>query len=334
MKKNKRFIFGVFLFFFINFINTGNAQSIKASNIHYRIIEDKIEIFYDLPVNHDSLEISVAFLKKTDPKFRYYPRLVTGDVRRGMFSGENRKITWYFKKEPAYIFTGGGFSFEIQIGIKDEKPADDETNTEEFSTIKDIDNNEYRLETIGTQVWMIDNLRTTRLNNGNKIPYEPDTIAWSNLEAPGYCYIAGDCKECTKMFGVLYNWYVVKSGHLCPTDWHVPSDDEWTILSDYLGGDSIAGGTLKTTGTFDDETGFWMAPNTDATNASNFSAMPAGFRSSSGSSKYMGYYSAWWSKTGSGDVDAWYRLVYFHDGMFKRGLGNISRGLSVRCVKD
>jgi hypothetical protein len=95
------------------FCSQGYAQSLKTNNIHYRIIDDKIEIFYDLPWNRDSLDVKIVFFKKSDAQFLYQPRYIKGAIGKGIFSGKKRKITWYFKKEPSYLFTGSGFYFKI-----------------------------------------------------------------------------------------------------------------------------------------------------------------------------------------------------------------------------
>lgn len=94
-------------------LNTGLAQSVHATNIHFRTIDERIEIFYDLPINEDSLQVKIVFRKKSAPKFKYYPKVISGDVGIGIFSGTNKKITWYFKREPTYLFTGSGFYFKI-----------------------------------------------------------------------------------------------------------------------------------------------------------------------------------------------------------------------------
>lgn len=106
-------------FFIVSFlipfcINTqGFSQSLRVSHIHYRKIDDKIEIFYDLPLNHDSLNVKIVFRKKSNPQFLHHPQFINGAIGKGIFSGKNKKITWYFKKEPTYLFTGSGFYFKI-----------------------------------------------------------------------------------------------------------------------------------------------------------------------------------------------------------------------------
>lgn len=94
--------------------NNGSAQSIRATNIHFRIIDEKIEVFYDLPENNDSILVKIVFRKKSAPKFRHYPRFISGDSGLGVFSGINKKIVWYYKKEPPSLFTGSDFYFNIQ----------------------------------------------------------------------------------------------------------------------------------------------------------------------------------------------------------------------------
>lgn len=91
-----------------------SAQSIRATNVHFRIIDEKIEVFYDLPENNDSIVVKIAFRKKSAPKFRHYPRFLSGDSGLGVFSGSNKKIVWYYKKEPPSLFTGSDFYFKIQ----------------------------------------------------------------------------------------------------------------------------------------------------------------------------------------------------------------------------
>jgi hypothetical protein len=104
------------------------SQTLKTTKIHYRIIEDKIEIFYDLPDNQDSLTITVVFRKKSNPEFKYWPKFIDGDVGLGVFAGENKKITWYFKKEPEHLFTGSDFYFKIYAKKILKKASSDSTH--------------------------------------------------------------------------------------------------------------------------------------------------------------------------------------------------------------
>ena len=117
--------------------------------------------------------------------------------------------------------------------------------------------------------------------------------------------------------------------NICPEGWHVATDEDWETLSTYLGGDSIAGGKLKETGTM-----HWKSPNTAATNESDFKALPGGYRGGNGAFVYMQEYGNWWSSTEDGVVYAWGRYLYYGNGILGRGHGVKAYGFSVRCVKD
>ena len=108
--------------------------------------------------------------------------------------------------------------------------------------VVDIDGNVYHTVTIGTQVWMVENLKTTKYNDGTAIPLVTDNTAWGALTTPGYCWYNNDSATYKNTYGALYNWYAVNTGKLAPTGWHVPTDSEWTVLTTYLGGQSVAGG--------------------------------------------------------------------------------------------
>ena len=112
-----KIFFGTILFLSgILLQNNGySQQAIAPSNVHWRIIGKKIEIFYDLPHNKDSLEVKVIFLKKSNPQFGYVPRVVSGSIGKGVFSGKSRKIVWQIKNEPASLFTGDGYYFVVKV---------------------------------------------------------------------------------------------------------------------------------------------------------------------------------------------------------------------------
>ncbi|MFZ4572381.1 MAG: fibrobacter succinogenes major paralogous domain-containing protein [Bacteroidales bacterium] len=111
-------------------------------------------------------------------------------------------------------------------------------------TTTDVDGNLYHSVTIGTQVWMDENLKTTKYNDGSSIPLVTDSIAWINMTTPGYCWYHNNAAAYKNTYGALYNWYAVNTGKLAPTGWHVPTDAEWTILVAYLGGELLAGGRI------------------------------------------------------------------------------------------
>lgn len=221
-------------------------------------------------------------------------------------------------------FTGIYINYSTVItGI----PASDKTITFNFIACTDYDNNNYSIVEIGTQVWMAENLKTTKYNNGNEIPLVTSNTEWAGLTTPGYCWNNNDAATYAT-YGALYNWYTVNTSKLCPTGWHVPTDLEWTILITYLGGESVAGGKLKETGTI------------GATNESGFTALPSGYRYDNGTFYYIGHVldlGAWWSATkldASNPImsSAWYRfLINSNPNLL---FYNLAAGLSVRCLKD
>ena len=156
--------------------------------------------------------------------------------------------------------------------------------------IRDIDGNAYSAVTIGTQVWMVQNLKTTKYNDGTSIPLVTDPTAWT-LGTDEYCWYNNNAKNKTP-YGALYSWYAVNTGKLAPAGWHVATDAEWAVLVAYLGGDNSAGGPLKEAGTT-----HWASPNAGATNSSEFSALPGGVRSGDGTFADSSGWGYWWSST-------------------------------------
>jgi uncharacterized protein (TIGR02145 family) len=144
-------------------------------------------------------------------------------------------------------------------------------------TVTDIDGNIYNTVQIGNQVWMSENLKTTRYRNGGQIPNVTDNTAWGNLSTGAWSYYNNDVSN-DPIYGKLYNWYTTLGDTLCPTGWGVPTDAEWTTLTTYLGGSDVAGSKMKTIGN-----GYWNDPNTGAINSSGFSVLPGGYRSNVGS---------------------------------------------------
>ena len=198
--------------------------------------------------------------------------------------------------------------------------------------VTDIDGNLYHSITIGTQTWMVENLKTTKYNDGTTIPNVIDPTAWKTLTTPAYCWYYNDTVFNKVIFGALYNWYAVNTGKLAPTGWHVPTDAEWTQLTDYLGGDSLAGDKLKEAGT-----AHWHGPNTEATNETGFTALPGGTFNELGYFTFVGEFCFWWSATKDDTYSnyAWERHLYFyHDSGVYRANVDKKYGYSVRCVKD
>jgi uncharacterized protein (TIGR02145 family) len=196
-------------------------------------------------------------------------------------------------------------------------------------TVTDNDGNVYPTITIGAQVWMAENLKTTKYNDGRAVPLVTDDKAWKALTTPAYCWYNNNAKNNKDKYGALYNWYTVKTNKLCPTGWHVPTDAEWTVLTTYLGGEGVAGGKLKEVGTK-----HWHSPNSDATNSSGFTALPSGVHNSDGTFGNIGDYGFWWSSIESNTFNAWYWLMYFFTSDTHRESHSKRDGYSVRCIKN
>jgi uncharacterized protein (TIGR02145 family) len=208
------------------------------------------------------------------------------------------------------------------------KKADNNNPDPPSNTITDIDGNVYHTLTIGSQVWLVENLKTTRYNDGSPIPLVTDSTAWSNLDTPGYCWYNNDPTN-KNPYGALYNWFTVNTGKLAPAGWHIPTDAEWTTLTTFLGGESTAGGKLKESGT-----GHWRTPNAGATNETGFTALPGGHRDVNGTFSAMGDDGYWWSVTEYGTTGkVWYRnMNYNYPGVITVS-NNKKNGQSVRCIK-
>jgi uncharacterized protein (TIGR02145 family) len=202
-------------------------------------------------------------------------------------------------------------------------------STLDYGTVTDIEGNEYKTITIGTQIWMMKNLRTTRYNDGTAIPLVTDSAAWASLSTPAYSWYKNDEAAFKSTYGALYNWHTVNTGKLCPGGWHAPSDDEWTILTSNLGGESVAGGKLKEPGI-----SYWVEPNEGATNESGFSALPGGFRYHDGVFFDLGFGGYWWSSEQYNSSDAFFRFLYYKDSTVFRFNNRKRNGFSVRCLQD
>lgn len=212
--------------------------------------------------------------------------------------------------------------------IVTDKPIASKTTDFEFIECKDGDGNYYPIVKIGTQVWMAENLKTTKYNDGNTIPFQvivtPSDIYNWQYNTIGM-YTTGGSGAFP--YGGLYNWYTVITGKLSPLGWHVPTNIEWTTLSTYLGGELLAGGKLKETGV-----SHWKTPNTLATNETGFSALPGGYCFPVPTEFFN--FGNWWSSTPNyNDISYGWALRYSNGSL---GNGNYMYycGLSIRCVKN
>lgn len=195
-----------------------------------------------------------------------------------------------------------------------------------------IQNGEVR---IGTQVWMTKNLNVSRYRNGDLIPQVIDPAVWDGLTTGAWCYYENNTAN-GKIYGKLYNWYaVIDPRGLSPIGWHVPSDAEWTTLTNFLGGQSVAGGKMKATGTIQSNTGLWGSPNVGAINSCGFTGLPGGDRIASGGFFLnIGNAGFWWSSSEFNTTISWSRVLGYNSNAITRDFDTKKVGLSVRCIKD
>jgi uncharacterized protein (TIGR02145 family) len=235
--------------------------------------------------------------------------------------------------------------FSVVIGCdKTEDTGDDSLSS---GIVKDADGNKYNTVKIGNQVWTVENLKTTKYNDGTPIPIVTDIDIFDQLTiGGGYCNY-DNLESNAATYGRLYNWYAVNTGKLAPSGWHVPTDDDWTILENYL----IANGynyddtkvenkiakalCAKTNWALSSEAGTpGAAPENN--NNTGFTALPVGYRSFySGRFDFIGKYSHWWSSTELDDYSVYFRgLSYSNKALYRDYTNYKNNGFSVRLVKD
>lgn len=183
--------------------------------------------------------------------------------------------------------------------------------------------------TIGSQVWMTQNLNVDKFSNGDPIPEAKSDEEWrksgENGE-PAWSYYNNNPDNGDR-YGKLYNWYAVNDPRgLAPEGWKIPSDEEWSLLADFLGGKSVAGTKMKS------KSGW--AEGGNGNNESGFSGLPGGFRSVNAPFFSIGLYGHWWSSTELDTADALSRPLYYGSGYVFKGGGNKGAGFSVRCLRD
>ncbi len=231
------------------------------------------------------------------------------------------------RRTTTWIFSLAMLGVMIMFTNGCKKSSDSSSTT---VAITDADGNVYHTVTIGTQVWMVENLKTTKYNDGTSIPLVSDT-SWTNLTTAAYCWYNNDASW-KPIYGALYNWYAVNSGILAPKGFHIATRAEWATLIAYLGGDTLAGGKLKSTGTVEAITGLWLSPNKGATNSSGFTAYPGGYRSVA--FQWINSFGYWWTATINGTSTAWDCWMRFDNTDVYTEYSLKTNGYCVRCVKD
>lgn len=210
-------------------------------------------------------------------------------------------------------------------GATNESSSSNEPSSNKV-TINEASSNEV---TIGTQVWMTSNLNIEKFRNGDPIPQVKTAAEWRKAgenHQPAWCYYANDSNNGEK-YGKLYNWYAVNDKRgLAPKGYHVPSDEEWTTLTDYLGGEDKAGAKMKS------KNGWAVDGN--GTNSSGWSGLPGGFRSYKGTFYDIDRNGYWWSSSDHYTRNAWYRHLDYDFGKVRTNWNPTAYGYSVRCLRD
>lgn len=224
-------------------------------------------------------------------------------------------------------------------------PAVKNSAGQKTGPLTDSDGNSYKIVTIGTQIWMAENLKTTKYNDGTSITLVADSVKWPYLEKPAYCWFYNNESKYKKTYGALYNWYAASTGKICPSGWHLPTSAEWTKLEEFLGEPAEADRKLREPGTT-----HWKSPATNATNETGFTALPGGERDNFGSfsnfgrESTIGMVGSWWSAsedmtqstppTPGPPTNAYMRcLKWDYQGVFG-GTYPKEYGFSIRCLKD
>ncbi len=279
-----------------------NAQ--KVSNVTFRQEQSTIIVSYDLETK-TPCKISL-FVSTDDGKTWQGPlKKVTGDAGAKIASG-NHSITWNVLEEFEEL-RGDKIKFQVRA-----------------------DGDDLETVIIGTQEWTVKNLDVSRYRNGDIIPEVKDPKKWRELETGAWCYYNND-PENGKIYGKLYNWYAVNDPRgLAPNGFHIPSGNEWSTLITFLGGEDVAGGKMKSTGT-----SLWLSPNANSTNYKGFSGLPGGYRYLIGDFFFgIGKLGNWWSSSLNDTSNAGYLFLSDNNDNAKKFNCNKKVGYSVRCLRD
>ena len=234
------------------------------------------------------------------------------------------------------------FAMAIYFLLATSCSKEDDNNS--GKTVKDIDGNVYHTVTIGTQVWITENLKTTKYNDGTEIPNVTDNTEWFNLSAGAYCNY-DNLESNAAIYGRFYNWYAVNTGKLAPAGWHVPTNEDWNILINYL----IANGYNWDGSKVDNKIAKSLASTTgwkfyhitgtpgsfpERNDSTGFTVLPAGYRTLKGLYCNLSLYSGLWSSTEDNTDNATYRSMCFNVGSLYRISFLKGSGFSVRCLRD
>lgn len=230
----------------------------------------------------------------------------------------------------------------VSISLTNCKKNEESKEPVSNDTVTDIDGNVYKTVTIGTQVWMAENLRTSKYRNGAPIPYVVNDADWSKLQTGAQCNYNND-ETIVNKYGKLYNWHAVNdSRNIAPVGWHIPTNNEWTTLEFYVAGQigtsgsvakALASKTDWNTSSVVNSVGNNLVEN----DTTGFTAFPSGFRVKSGTFNYFGKYAGWWSSTEFEYIkdSVWNRSLNFEYSILWKNIYYFKEtGFSVRCIKD
>ena len=281
---------------------TSSAQTV--SNVRAEQEQSDIIILYDLEAK-EPCAIDVYVSPDGGRTWKGPLTNLIGDAGKNISAGP-KKCLWAVLKEQDQ-FKGTDVRFKVIAAL--DAP---------FKSVR-----------IGKQVWSSENLNTAEFSNGDKISEAKTNEEWQTMGEQGksaWCYYDNDPANGIK-YGKLYNWYAVADPRgLCPAGWHVPSDGEWTQLSNTLGGDNNAGSKMKSASGWDQ--------GGNGANSSGFSGLPGGYRYSNGTYDFIGFYGYWWSSKRRSAASAWLSALYYASGNVYRGKRTKRDGFSVRCVRD
>ena len=287
--------------------SVGGVFSQSIENVDFRAEGKTIVVTYDFFHSKADTAINVELVFKDQQGVVFNPKTITGDIKN-VKPGESKRIVWDVLSNG--ISLSGKYKAEVNI-IR-------------FNSVK-----------IGNQVWTNENLNVDRFQNGDIIPEAKTAEEWmaaGNAKRPAWCYVDNDPKNGEK-YGKLYNWYAVNDKRgLALAGWHVPSEEEWTVLSNFLGGEGVSGKKMKSTSGWNNNGTSVL--NGNGTNSSGFSGLPGGFCQSGVGLFDVGNSGSWWSASEANETTAWRRDLDYYRSYFYRSKSPKDYGFSIRCVKD
>jgi uncharacterized protein (TIGR02145 family) len=303
-----------------------SLNAIKLESVIAKTTSATIKYSTEPIPSYSIAEIGICYGTISNPTFEGNHVIVSSTSTSFAFiaiDNLTQNTTYYVK---GYVTNESGTSYSQEISF-----------TTGEGEISDIDGNIYQIKTIGSQTWMIENLKVSKLNNGTILPIVQENLEWSSTTTSAYCTFDNN------IYGKLYNFYAVADNRkLCPSGWHVPSDNEWKIMETYLGmtqsqadisglRGTNEGGELKLSGCSPEG---WSCYNVGATNSSGFSALAGGYRYDNGIFSNIRESAYFWTSTEYDNSSALNRSLSKDNAQIGRLNVKKGFGFSVRCIKD